>query len=767
MLGRPWGSYSYKFMSIQSILRSATKYVLLLVAITPIVVFRYQVLYPYLFSKALFFRVVVEVAAMLALLYALGRSSARAGSDTPRGAPIFNFNWRKLARTPFVIFLTIFFISATLSTLTAVDNFHAFWGDIERGDGLFNLLHLFTFLALTLVIFDKRDWTWFFRISLGVGAIMMFYGWLQYLGVKSFPFALNVSGRPGSFFDNPLFLGAYLILLAIVASIIYHVSSKASFWRYFAALVGIGSLLTIFITDSRGTLLGLFGGLVFLLLFLAFRPKKDREVSNGGLDRRKLSRILIGVMALLFVLFWFTRGTGLWQSIPGVRRLTNFTLADSSLKTRLISLESSSRAFLEKPIFGWGLENFMVAYNKHYNPDYALYEEAWFDRAHNKVVEVGVTQGTFGLLAYLGIFASFLHLLFRKDGPEGNVMEEARPFIAAGVIAYFIQNLFLFDIPEIYVMLFSIFGFWLWARHHSEPDQSGAQVPRKFSKTLFTIPVFVMVPVAAYVLYAYNILPFYQVALYRQTTAEKIGEKILTASPRFLTPYNFLQPKLRFYFAEAVSDPIVLRNPKFNPLVEKAIGAVGEVVEREPKYDPRNYIILAEIYNERAKDNPELFKRSEAYLRRALELSPKRQDIYYHLAFALAGQGRYPEAIEVAREAVALSPRVAKAHYNLGIELALAGKEYWDEARQEFARAQDIGFVKFLPNDLKNILVVYKEMLYAYIVAKDKGRIVEVAERFKKIKPEFTIEMETVIDLAGRGDWETLVKALGIENPLK
>ena len=56
-------------------------------------------------------------------------------------------------------------------------------------------------------------------------------------------------------------------------------------------------------------------------------------------------------------------------------------------------------------------------------------------------------------------------------------------------------------------------------------------------------------------------------------------------------------------------------------------------------------------------------------------------------------------------DAISLDENVAKSHYNLGISLTLAGKEYWDEAESEFRKSLDIGFINpgFLITDFNNI----------------------------------------------------------------
>ena len=68
--------------------------------------------------------------------------------------------------------------------------------------------------------------------------------------------------------------------------------------------------------------------------------------------------------------------------IPGLNRLAQTKILDvndPSTQFRLITWKLSWNAFKEKPIFGWP-ENYLVAYEKYYDPEYAVYGESWLDR---------------------------------------------------------------------------------------------------------------------------------------------------------------------------------------------------------------------------------------------------------------------------------------------------------------------------------------------------------------------------------------------------
>lgn len=142
------------------------------------------------------------------------------------------------------------------------------------------------------------------------------------------------------------------------------------------------------------------------------------------------------------------------------------------MQTRLLLWKQSIIAFKEKPIFGWGMENFNVPFEKHYNP----YFEVWYDRAHNIFFDYLVMTGILGLLSFAGIFVVYYRQFFKtrinadkeliyadkKPAPiSQNQRQSARQKVLLFVlpIAYLVQGLVLFDVLPIYINLFLFLAF--------------------------------------------------------------------------------------------------------------------------------------------------------------------------------------------------------------------------------------------------------------------------------------------------------------------
>ena len=234
----------------------------------------------------------------------------------------------------------------------------------------------------------------------------------------------------------------------------------------------------------------------------------------------------------------------------------------------------------------------------------------------------------------------------------------------------------------------------------------------------------------------------------------------------FISPYNYAQATIRFFLVEDLYHRDIFSQRKFDVLGNKAIASLNEVVEKDSNYEPRHYVILAESLNEMAKDDINFFKASGAYLGKALELSPNRQDIYYLLAFVASGEERNGEAIQIARKAVDLDPGVAKAHFNLGLNLALAGRERWLEAEKELLKSQELGFVwaPLFDKDTGNMEIIYKKMIEAYVLERDAKSVIRVSEQFKGIADEvLRDELNYLIDLAQKGKWKEIETIFKIE----
>jgi O-antigen ligase len=91
---------------------------------------------------------------------------------------------------------------------------------------------------------------------------------------------------------------------------------------------------------------------------------------------------------------------------------------NSTISSRLINYQISFESinpFAEdwsKFIFGWGWNNFYLAWDKYYIDKIKLYDPLPFDKAHNFYIDLLVTSGIFGFCIYLIIIKEIYKSIF-------------------------------------------------------------------------------------------------------------------------------------------------------------------------------------------------------------------------------------------------------------------------------------------------------------------------------------------------------------------
>ena len=130
-------------------------------------------------------------------------------------------------------------------------------------------------------------------------------------------------------------------------------------------------------------------------------------------------------------------------------------------QTRLWVWGAAWQGFLERPILGWGPENFTVVFDLHFNKNFFVpgqNGETWFDRAHSVFFDYLSETGIVGLLSYLGIFVVLLWEFFKTHRRKGASV------ILGGIIlaipfAYLGQGIAIFDVFPMYLCLFVFLAF--------------------------------------------------------------------------------------------------------------------------------------------------------------------------------------------------------------------------------------------------------------------------------------------------------------------
>ena len=402
-------------------------------------------IFPFIILKSVLFRLLTTILFITTLILLI---SART---------ISNF-WKKtISRNIVLIFLLIFLITIILSMFFGVDAYNSFFSGGERMDGVITWIYFFLFLVstLTLILITKKPLEQLNKclktntvISCLVGITALISYKTGFL-LESFKGArlVGVSG-------NPAYLASYMLLSIFLSLYLFfdNKSKKSEInWLYFGAF--IWQSLILFGTGTRGAMVGWLAGGLLMLIYFSVAHFKER------IGKLSLAIIVIGIM-LIFSIF-LLRNTELVKKNIGLSRLVsiiNFK-TDITAQSRVYSYKTALISWKEKPIFGWGLENYKLAFLPHILPGMVENnpQDITFDKTHNMPLEILVTTGILGFGAYMGIFVAIGIVLKRlyKVKTEDNLKIQVI-ILASGLLGYFVTNLFLFDIFESY-LLFALY----------------------------------------------------------------------------------------------------------------------------------------------------------------------------------------------------------------------------------------------------------------------------------------------------------------------
>lgn len=381
--------------------------------------------FPFITGKNFTFRILVEIIFALWVILALYDATYR-----PR---------RSLA----LILGGLFVLSIGVSTVLAENPVKAFWSNFERMEGYITILHLAMYVTvMTSVLKTEELWRRFFNCSLIAAGIVALYALLQLGGF----FAISQSAiRIDATFGNATYFAVFMLIHAFVALYaLVHWAGQSRVWlSVYGACFVVFSIL-VFYSSTRGSILGLLGGLTFAGLLAA--------VTAGG-RARYIGIGIVGVILVLTAAFFSIKDTPFVRTHPVLERLASISLEAGN--TRFAIWQMALKGAAERPVFGWGQEGFNHLFNKYYESKLVT-QEPWFDRAHNVVLDWLVAGGALGMLLYLSLYAVLVYYLWRPGSP----FEMSERAVFTGLLAgYAFHNIFVFDNLMSYVMFMILFSY--------------------------------------------------------------------------------------------------------------------------------------------------------------------------------------------------------------------------------------------------------------------------------------------------------------------
>ena len=449
----------------------AARTVVLLVLVTPLVVTR-DAFFPFVVGKALYSRVLIELAFAVWIVLA-----------------VRNASYRPVASRLMIAF-AIYLVVSLIASFAGVSLQRSIWSTYERMQGIVDLTHWLAFLlVLTSVFRTRQDWRHVLNLSLLVGVVMALMGAAVMAGLELPVYDFLEAGQRVTLtLGNPTYVGVYMLINALIGtgllldsftdrtsegqgsaavrrrrprrrtrSTSAGTASTLLWWRVFWIAAIALSLWMMLESSTRGAFVGLVGALV--------------AASVGYLLWGRLGGVKIAAAAVIVGISAFGLFLVLGAETSVAQRLAERSYVverfiqagqgtDTSLQGRLASVSFGLQGFIERPLLGWGPENYVVAWGRHYDAEeIGDYRGPPFDQAHNKPIEELTTKGVAGLASYLSLWVLMLWIVSSRIRRLGADREVLTLVMGAAMVGYFAQNLFLFDTATTVLQFVILLGF--------------------------------------------------------------------------------------------------------------------------------------------------------------------------------------------------------------------------------------------------------------------------------------------------------------------
>lgn len=650
----------------------------LLTLVTPLIVAPQTMVFPFITPKIFLVRLLIEGALMTTLVALYQQPLLRGVSGG-----LLSRAWM------------VYAISLVLSVIFGVSAYHSWWSGHERMLGVYSVLHyvVLFFVGITLFrgyageeIAGRKLYGFKVVLNAMLGMVMVLsvIAIAQRLGDAPILFA-QPGGRVYATLGNFIYLGNVMATGVFVACLLAYKEKK---YRIAYLLWTIPLLAALMFAESRGATLGLLGGVMTAAgTYALLAKKKLRGIALGVMAG------MIGLVALIFIphvqLFL--------QSTP-LARVTSLNIHDAS--PRIIAWGVAFESWKQKPIFGWGFENFMYAFNANFNPrstEFSYYE-TWFDSAHNIFLNTLATTGVVGLLSYLALYGvTAYHAIVRYRRAEWSAFECVT--IVGLLTTDLLSKVFVFDHPTSYLMLTLVTAYVCVT----------TRVP--ITKPLKSLVVYGSVIMVMFLMVATNVMPARAnsaiITMIKQTssTSSEIEfESAVNEALNLSSPYSI---DLTQDIARQLRSTIVRINISEDRkimLVNRVVERLDGAIEKNP-YELHLYIAKSELLQilprteERYQQLMKVFDDAIAY-------SPRRQQLYFMRAQMQGSYGKFDDAIATVNTAEQINPAVMYTPINRG----LLNAEKGDIA----AAWKDISFATLTHRAVPQSYTEFKTAWYVY-----------------------------------------------------
>ena len=677
----------------------------------------------------------------------------------------------KIKNNKIVLALGGLFVTFLLATIFSQDYYFSLWGSPYRSGGFVTFAFYIVFAVLTFLLLKEKDWQKVWEFSFLTGAVISLLAFVQN------------QERPASTLGNPILLAIYLLILffpMLIFAIKEPWNSALSKWKKIIYILALGLFLCVIIlTGSRAAYLALILGAIYFTLFY---PQKH-------IGKFKIALIIALIFVALAVYYvnvnenfpQFLKENKVFQLLQPRLSISLF-LADP----RFSAWQVAFSAIKEKPILGYGPENFSIGFDKYYNPALPYISKNWgnwYDKGHNIIIDTAMQAGILGTIAYLLLFFIVFFSLqkgkkeLQKIDDNGNKKIVIHG-IQTALIAYFSANFFSFDSFSSYLIYFLLIGYSMHLLNNNSDNQNKIFQPKPIPKIFIYALFFVLV----FFLYQYNLKPMQiEAKINSQINADLIEADKNTCDKNFaladknLLNHSFLDGYMRIKYIEFIKS-CAFANPEKNiEYAKKGIEIMKPALKIMPSYS-RLWIYLGSFSvivasNEKdlaVKNN--LLSEARSYFKKAFDLAPKHQEILIEQAKLEMIAHNYKAMEDYSDKCVALDSSLGECYWQKAIsEIYLRNlkqaKENIDLASQKTYKTESLESLNQLINafgfalDYQDISLAYQKLIklnpdtaqyhsslaFVYLKLKDYDNAKKEALIFLKLMPEAKGEVQAFL----------------------
>lgn len=577
-----------------------------------------------------------------------------------------NSNRVRIMKSPILLISVLYLITIYVSGINGVDFGASFWSRAERTSGLFYLTHLsLMVLFLINIVSQKESRDKLLKVIILTSAL---YSLCALVGPQGFDLMFRNNPYDGFMFGNSSFAAMYL-LGAFFLSIYFVFKKKVKtnwFWYAVPLLIilnpfflnltrpitGVAEILGI----AKASSIAFFVSIFMMLAFYFLQNIKKENI-------RKV--LLVSFMAMSVVALGL-----ITQSLLDKDGVVRKIYEQGSTLARPLVWDIAKESIKERPVFGWGGDNFSVAFQENF--DIRLMQdsygnEPWFDRAHNTILDQTVDTGYVGISIYLFLFLVIfccLGYVIVKGKEKDDVL------LAAVIFTYFYVHILELQTAFDTTISYPMFGLMLAIAvyvFNKVRFENGAEATFLLEGSARYSVATILVIGFTWSLF-FGVLPFWKV----QTINGEI--RTVGSSEKRIDLYdNLLKTKIdragvlwrtSVDFQKGIADdPTILENPQKKAFLLEELGVITKGYEDYVAIYPekfRPYLNLADMYIYHMLFGVNRLDEADSALDKAMTLSDKHPQSLWMKAVISLYRRDFAKAREYANMAKQMNPEAVE-----------------------------------------------------------------------------------------------------------